>query len=58
MAKLTPFCKRTKSFFVEFPPKEALKKQVVERLHHPKPKDHTETYQNFNLKTNALFLIP
>jgi hypothetical protein len=32
MAKLAPFCKRTGSFFMEFPPKEALKKQAVERL--------------------------
>jgi hypothetical protein len=42
-AKLAPFCKRTKSFFVKFLPKEALKKRAIERLHRPKPKAHTET---------------
>jgi len=36
-AKLAPFCRRARSFFVKLPPKEVLKKQAVKRLHHPKP---------------------
>jgi hypothetical protein len=39
-AKLTPFCRRAKSFFMKFLPKEALKKQIDERL---KPEAHTKT---------------